>query len=123
MSSPREKQAPPASAATSGCSGNPGPNLARQYAESKWSCPDGLDHPRLVDAHEYLQDPFNLKCIDIIDEAFAVASTAAELSDARSSAEIALRLKGLARSLKRSCNRLVYKLEKTAKHRETEREH
>jgi len=57
-----------------------------------------------------LQDRLNSKCLDIIDQAFAVARTAADLSNAPTSAEVALRLKEHARSLKRSCNRLIYKL-------------
>jgi len=102
--SPQKKEARLALPATSGRSGTPDTHVARPCSERM---------PRLIDVGQYLQDRFHSKCLDIIDEAFAVARTAAELSNASTSAEIALRLKQLARSLKRSCNRLTYKLAKS----------
>jgi hypothetical protein len=113
--SPPDKEARLTLAARSRGSESPNNKVDKDCAESERSSAGGLVHPRLIDMGLHLQDPFHSKCINIIDHAFAVARTAAELSDAPTSAEIALRLKELARSLKRRCNQLTYKLAKTAK--------
>lgn len=64
---------------------------------------------------EFLRDRFHKDYLAIIDQAKAVTVAILELSLQPASAEKAMHLKDLARSLKRRCNRLIYQLAKAAK--------